>query len=86
MENKKLDKVNKALLDAGKEAREIADELAPTINELSKKENKTENELELLENAEYAYTYLKDALEGISRIRVALRHSDIFLKEYNNNK
>ena len=62
----------------------IAEELGDSVNTLHKKEKKTKKEELAMENAEYAYSYIKDALEGVSRIRVAVKHADIFYNEYNN--
>jgi len=81
MYNKELEILNKELTNAALIAKKIWEELGKELSELSKKEKRSNKDEERLDNLEYAYTYLKDTLEWASRVKVALKHADIFINE-----
>ena len=78
MYNKRLEALDKALRAAAIEAKEVAELLGKDIADSSKEGQKNDPALEA---KEYAYSYIKDGLDGCSRILVAVKHADIFMEE-----
>jgi len=78
MYNNKLEALEKALTKAALEAKKVAENLA---KEIAAKD--LVNGSIKLESKEYAYSYIKDALDGVSRVKISLNHADIFLNESN---
>ncbi len=79
MYNNKLEALDKALRAAALDAKEVAEVLWKDIAELWKEWQKDSEELEA---KEYAYSYIRDGLDWVSRILVAIKHADIFIEEW----
>ena len=76
-----MKKMDDSLLKGALEVREEAMKISARLETLGQIEKRSKKEDQELDDAEYAYSYIKDGLEGISRIRVALKHADVFMNE-----